>query len=269
MWTRGGNTFFSHEGEEAEEDGKKWWRWNKKNNAGTDNSRSRYLETPLWPITYLWAHIVISHYEFLYVYGRIEMPETLCFLYTYHMEPLRIIYTFFSMYNKIPFQIYRRFTCILIMLCPYEGTVGAQMALLCCLSPGGRGGNVTMQCGRCYEQRPASIFRVYVAHSSQTSIKVKLSLCLISIMLWVHMGEWRYGSTILNLGTKWRWVVRFTPRPLYSRGNSPWYPLDKKLIGPQSRSGRCGVENISCPCLELNPGPPATSPSLYRLSYPN
>jgi hypothetical protein len=33
-------------------------------------------------------------------------------------------------------------------------------------------------------------------------------------------------------------VVSFTPRPLYSLGKSPWYPLDKRLGGPQSRSGR-------------------------------
>jgi hypothetical protein len=28
-------------------------------------------------------------------------------------------------------------------------------------------------------------------------------------------GEWRYSSTILNLGTRWMWVVSFTPRPFY------------------------------------------------------
>jgi hypothetical protein len=27
-------------------------------------------------------------------------------------------------------------------------------------------------------------------------------------------------------------VVTFTPWPLYSRGKSPWYPLDKRLVGP-------------------------------------
>jgi hypothetical protein len=30
---------------------------------------------------------------------------------------------------------------------------------------------------------------------------------------------------ILDLGTIWRWVVSFTPRSLYPRGNSPLYPL--------------------------------------------
>jgi hypothetical protein len=35
-------------------------------------------------------------------------------------------------------------------------------------------------------------------------------------------------------------VVSFTPRPLYSRGKSPWYPLDRRLGGPQSPSVQNG-----------------------------
>jgi hypothetical protein len=29
------------------------------------------------------------------------------------------------------------------------------------------------------------------------------------------MKKWRYSSTRLELGTRWRWVVSFTPLPLY------------------------------------------------------
>jgi hypothetical protein len=32
-----------------------------------------------------------------------------------------------------------------------------------------------------------------------------------------HMREWRYSSTILDLGTSWRWAISFTPQPLYLR----------------------------------------------------
>jgi hypothetical protein len=39
------------------------------------------------------------------------------------------------------------------------------------------------------------------------------------------------------LGTSWRWVVSFTPLPLYPQGNSPRYPLYRKLGEPQSQSG--------------------------------
>jgi hypothetical protein len=44
------------------------------------------------------------------------------------------------------------------------------------------------------------------------------------------------------LGTRWRIVVSFTPRPLYIRGKNPRYPLEKKQGGFQSRSRRGGEE---------------------------
>jgi hypothetical protein len=53
---------------------------------------------------------------------------------------------------------------------------------------------------------------------------------------WLNEGS----STILVLGTRWRWVVSFTPLPPYSHGNSPLYPLDRRLGGLQSRSVCCG-----------------------------
>jgi hypothetical protein len=59
------------------------------------------------------------------------------------------------------------------------------------------------------------------------------------------MGEWMYICIILDLGTRWRWVVSITPRPLYLQGKCPRYPLDRILGGPKSRSGRCGVEEPS------------------------
>jgi hypothetical protein len=55
------------------------------------------------------------------------------------------------------------------------------------------------------------------------------------------MGEWRYSSTVLDLGIRLRGMVSFTPRPLYLR-RSPQYPLERRLGGPQGRSGRCGEE---------------------------
>jgi hypothetical protein len=39
-------------------------------------------------------------------------------------------------------------------------------------------------------------------------------------------------------------VVSFTPLPLYPWGKSSWYPLDRRLGGPQSRSGRPGEVKI-------------------------
>jgi hypothetical protein len=78
----------------------------------------------------------------------------------------------------------------------------------------------------------------------------------------VYWGVEVYLHSFFNLGTRWRWVVSFTPRPLYPQGKSPWYPLNR-LEGPQSRSGREGEEKNSQPPPGIepsNPDRPALSP---------
>jgi hypothetical protein len=40
-----------------------------------------------------------------------------------------------------------------------------------------------------------------------------------------RIGEWTYSSTILDLGTRWRWVVSFTPLPHYPPGTQPTVPI--------------------------------------------
>jgi hypothetical protein len=60
-------------------------------------------------------------------------------------------------------------------------------------------------------------------------------------------GEWRYSPTILDLSARWSWVSSFTPRPLYTPGMSPWFPLYRRLGGPQSRFRHCGEESVAPP----------------------
>jgi hypothetical protein len=79
-----------------------------------------------------------------------------------------------------------------------------------------------------------------------------------------YLFPFHYSSTILDFGTRWTWVVIFTLKPLYSRGKRPCYPLDRKLGGPQSRSGRCGIKKRSLVPAENRT--PACSRSQYRLS---
>jgi hypothetical protein len=72
----------------------------------------------------------------------------------------------------------------------------------------------------------------------EVNLKVNLSTCFN----WAPHHEGIFGSGviaphILDFGTRWRWVVSFTPRL--------WYPLDRRLGGPQSRSGRGGEEKNS------------------------
>jgi hypothetical protein len=78
------------------------------------------------------------------------------------------------------------------------------------------------------------------------------------------MGEWRYNSTIVEIGPRRSWVVSFTPRPLSRRGRSPWYPLDRRLGGPHSTSGYYGEKNNLLLLSGIEPWP--SSP--YPVSIP-
>jgi hypothetical protein len=55
-------------------------------------------------------------------------------------------------------------------------------------------------------------------------------------------------------------VVSFTLRPLYPQGKSRRYPLDRRLGGPQSRSGRRGEEKILDPTGTRNSDPLVVQP---------
>jgi hypothetical protein len=93
--------------------------------------------------------------------------------------------------------------------------------------------------------------------------------------VWVSEG---ITPRIHNFGTKQRWVIRFTPLPLYFWGKSPRYPLTRRLGGLQSRSRRCGEKkkkSLHCPYRELNPVLPARNlftvltelHSMYRSTF--
>jgi hypothetical protein len=56
------------------------------------------------------------------------------------------------------------------------------------------------------------------------------------------MGDWRYSSIFLDLGTRWRWMVSLTSLLFYPQGKSQQYPLGRRLGGPQNLSGLCGEE---------------------------
>jgi hypothetical protein len=94
----------------------------------------------------------------------------------------------------------------------------------------------------------------YNCSDYQDKAKGKVVLCLTKRL--AMKTYWCKGGTvprILDLGTRWGWVVSFMPPLLYPQGKSPRYPLDRRLGGPQSRSGRGGEEINSQP-------PPAIEP---------
>jgi hypothetical protein len=80
-----------------------------------------------------------------------------------------------------------------------------------------------------------------------------LSLCLTKHhAMKMYWGSGGIALCILDLGTRWRWVVSFTPRSLYSQGKSPRYPVARRLGGPPSRYGRgVNITTRRCDILAL------------------
>jgi hypothetical protein len=68
-----------------------------------------------------------------------------------------------------------------------------------------------------------------------------------------YWGSEGIATRILDPGTRWRWVVSFTPQQLYLQGKSPSYPLDRSLGGPHNQSGHSGEEKNSQPLPGLKP----------------
>jgi hypothetical protein len=68
----------------------------------------------------------------------------------------------------------------------------------------------------------------------------------------------------LDLGTSWRWVVNFTPRPLYPRGKSPRYSLDRRLRGPSGPVWTIWRRENSWPYRKSNSDPSVVQPVASR-----
>jgi hypothetical protein len=83
-----------------------------------------------------------------------------------------------------------------------------------------------------------------------------------------YLGSGCITSRILDLGTRRRLVISFTPRSFYPQGNSPWYPLDRRLDGPQSRSGHVVKTEIPSSFRDSNPRSYSPWTSAIPLSYP-
>jgi hypothetical protein len=68
----------------------------------------------------------------------------------------------------------------------------------------------------------------------------------------VYRGIRGTAPLILNHGTRWRRVVRFTPQPLFLQGKNPCYPLSRRLGGHESLFGHFGEERnlLSVPGVE-------------------
>jgi hypothetical protein len=68
------------------------------------------------------------------------------------------------------------------------------------------------------------------------------------------MGEWRYSSTILDLGTRKKLSGQLhAPVVLHSGERAPAYPLHRSLGGPRAGLDTVEKRKIYCLCRELNP----------------
>jgi hypothetical protein len=83
-------------------------------------------------------------------------------------------------------------------------------------------------------------------------------------------GSGCIDHVFLTSGTSWRWVVSFTPRPLYSRERASRTHWIGGWVGPTAGLDNMGKwKFLPPPGLELRPlGLSARSQSLYQLHYP-
>jgi hypothetical protein len=73
---------------------------------------------------------------------------------------------------------------------------------------------------------------------------------------------------ILNLGTRWGWVVSFTLRPRFTSGErTPGTHCAGGWMGPRTGLDAEARGKILCLCQGSNPDRPARSQTLYCLSY--
>jgi hypothetical protein len=97
------------------------------------------------------------------------------------------------------------------------------------------------------------LFRRTHEHELSTDmkkVKVKLSLYFSLTQHHAIKAYWGSGGIaphILDLRTRWRWVVSFMLRLLYPQGMGPWYPLHRRLGGPHCWPGHGGEEKNSHP----------------------
>jgi hypothetical protein len=74
-----------------------------------------------------------------------------------------------------------------------------------------------------------------------------------------YWESWVTAPLILNLGTRWRWVSKFSPRPPALPQRKDLVPTSMRLGGPQSRSGRLENRHILALAGILTEGPPGYS----------
>jgi hypothetical protein len=102
---------------------------------------------------------------------------------------------------------------------------------------------------------------INIQNTWKVKVKVKLSLCLTKHhTMKAYWGSGRIGPHILNLGTRWRWMVSFTPWPLYHRERAPGTHWIGGWVWPRAVLDAVVKRKIPSPRREPNPRAPIVQP---------
>jgi hypothetical protein len=105
-------------------------------------------------------------------------------------------------------------------------------------------------------------------HHQTQRLKVKRGKCVPLHAMKAPGGEEEKLLLILNLGTRWGWVVSITPRPPFTPGErTPGTHWTGGWVGPRAGLDAEARRKILYLCRGSNPGRPVRSQTLYWLSY--
>lgn len=77
-----------------------------------------------------------------------------------------------------------------------------------------------------------SFFRNYRMHFYRI-VKLRVQGTLVRVTTWRHVGNGVIAPLIHDLGTRWKSVINFKPRPLYTRGNNPGTHVNGGWVAPE------------------------------------
>jgi hypothetical protein len=77
-----------------------------------------------------------------------------------------------------------------------------------------------------------------------------------------YLGNGGIAPRILDLGTRWRWVFSFMPRPLTPRERAPGTHWIIRWVGPGAGLDAVVKRKIPSPCRDSNP--PIIQPVVQR-----
>jgi len=113
----------------------------------------------------------------------------------------------------------------------------------------------------CYHSVQNLLFSHFLSKNSKYEILVVPVPQTEHHAMKTYWGSGGIAPCVLDLGTRWRWVVSFTPRPLYPKGRNPDTHWTGGWVGPIAGTDAEAKRKKSHlgPCRGLSPGRPASN----------